>query len=134
MQPNSGVISGSPSSQGNFTFTVAAKDSSPTPQTVTQSLTLAIGAPAPLVITTSALLDGTVNMPYNATLAAAGGTPPYTWSIPTGALPASVSLNVSTGACGGDAVIDGHGIFHRHGYGLKLAARDSNAIPQPDRG
>jgi len=101
MQPSSGVISGSPGSQGNFTFTVAAQDSSPTPQTATQSLTLAIGAPGPLDITTSALLDGTVNTPYNATLAAVGGTPPYTWSLPTGTLPPSVSLNAFTGALTG---------------------------------
>ena len=111
MQPSSGVISGSPESQGNFTFTVAAKDSSPTPQTVTQSLSLAIGAPAPLVITTSALLDGAVNTPYNATLAAAGGTPPYSWSIPTGALPGSVLLNALTGRVAGTPASTGTAYF-----------------------
>ena len=111
MQPSSGVISGSPGPQGNFTFTVAATDSSPTPQTVTQSLTLAIGAPGPLDITTSALLDGTVNMLYNGTLAAAGGTPPYIWSIPTGALPVNVSLNASTGALAGTPSSTGTAYF-----------------------
>ena len=111
MQPSSGVISGSPTSQGTFTFTVAAQDSSPTPQTQTQSLTIAIGAPGPLAITTSALLDGTVNTPYNAKVAAMGGTPPYTWSIPTGALPAGVSLNASTGAISGTPSSTGTAYF-----------------------
>jgi hypothetical protein len=101
MQPASGVFSGSPTSQGNFTFTVAVWDSSPTPQTQTQPLTIAIGAPGPLVITTTSLLDGTVSKPYAAMAAAMGGTPPYTWSTPVGTVPPSVSLNPSTGAIAG---------------------------------
>jgi hypothetical protein len=101
MQPGSGVISGSPTSPGNFTFTVAATDSSPTQQTQTQSLTIAIGAPQPLAINTSSLLEGTLGTPYNARLVAMGGTPPYTWSIAAGALPTKVSLNSTTGAISG---------------------------------
>jgi hypothetical protein len=111
MQPSSGVISGTPTSQGNATFTVAAKDSSPTQQTQTQSLTLAIGAPGPLAITTSSLLDGTANMPYNAKVAVMGGTPPYAWSIAAGALPPSVSLNSSTGAISGSPPSTGTAYF-----------------------
>jgi hypothetical protein len=42
-----------------------------------------------------------LNTPYNARVAAMGGTPPYSWSIATGALPASMSLNSSTGAISG---------------------------------
>jgi hypothetical protein len=64
-------------------------------------LTIAIGVPGPLAITTSSLLDGTLDAPYNAKVAALGGTPPYTWSIAVGALPTSVSLNSSTGAISG---------------------------------
>jgi hypothetical protein len=101
MQPSTGVISGNPTSQGIFTFTVAVRDSSPTQQTQTQSLTIAIGAPWPLAITTSSLLDGTLGTPYTARLVAMGGTPPYTWSIAAGALPTKVSLNSSTGAISG---------------------------------
>jgi len=98
LQPGSGVISGSPTSQGTFTFTVAAQDSSPTPQTQTLSLSIAIGAPGPLVITTSALLDGTLNLRYVARISVMGGVPPYTWSLPTGALPFGVSLGATTSA------------------------------------
>ncbi|MGA2986911.1 MAG: putative Ig domain-containing protein [Terriglobia bacterium] len=111
MEPGSGVISGSPSSQGNFTFTVALKDSSPTPQAQTQSLTIAIGAPGPLAITTSSLLDGTLNTPYNAKLAATGGTPPYAWSIATGAPPAGVALTSSLGAISGTPSSTGTAYF-----------------------
>jgi len=38
---------------------------------------------------------------YSATLAAKGGTTPYTWSLTSGALPAGLSLNASTGAITG---------------------------------
>jgi hypothetical protein len=111
MQPSSGVISGAPTSRGNFTFTVAAKDSSPTPQSQTQPLTIAIGAPGPLTITTSSLLDAQVDAPYTSQLAATGGTPPYTWSITTGALPSGVSLHASTGAISGTPTSTGTAYF-----------------------
>lgn len=101
MPSASGVISGVPTSQGTFAITIAAQDSSPTKQTQTQSLSIPIGAPGPLSITTSSLLDGTVNMPYTAMVAVVGGTPPYNWSISTGGLPAGLILNRSTGAISG---------------------------------
>jgi hypothetical protein len=111
MVPGSGVISGTPTTPGNSTFTVSAQDSSPTPQSQTQSFTIAIGAPGSLAITTFSLLDGTVSAPYTAKVAAMGGTPPYTWSIPTGALPAGVSLDASTGAISGTPSSTGTAYF-----------------------
>ena len=85
--PSSGVISGMPASEVTSTFTVAARDSSPTAQTQTQSLAIAICIPQPLAITTTSLLDGTAGSTYNAALVAIGGTPPYTWSLATGTPP-----------------------------------------------
>jgi hypothetical protein len=123
MQPSSGVISGSPTSQGNFIFTVAAKDSSPTPQTQTQPLTIAIGAPGPLAITTSSLLDGTLGTPYNARVAAMGGQPPYTWSISAGALPAGVVFNSSTAAISGTPSSTGTASF-------TVLVTDSSSTPE----
>src|SRR5204862_277704 len=61
-------------------------------------------------ITTSGLLGGQAQSDYNAVLAATGGTPPYTWSIISGALPAGLGLNPSTGAIAGTPT-DGPGIF-----------------------
>src|SRR5205085_12612793 len=39
--------------------------------------------------------SGTVNQAYSASLAATGGTPPYSWAIASGALPPGLSLNAS---------------------------------------
>ena len=61
--------------------------------------TLAVQA-APLTITTSSLPNGTASASYSATLAASGGTLPYTWSI-SGSLPVGLALNASTGAITG---------------------------------
>src|SRR5205085_7299734 len=41
------------------------------------------------------LPSGTVNQAYSATLAATGGTPPYSWAIASGALPPGLSLNAN---------------------------------------
>ncbi len=109
--PSSGVISGMPASEVTSTFTVAARDSSPTAQTQTQSLAIAICAPQPLAITTTSLLDGTAGSTYNAALVAIGGTPPYTWSLATGTPPAGLSLNSSTGAIAGTPSSTGTAYF-----------------------
>ncbi|MFZ0961846.1 MAG: putative Ig domain-containing protein [Terriglobia bacterium] len=123
MVPSSAVIAGTPTAQGNFTFTAVVTDSSPTPQTQSQSFVIALGAPGPLAITTSALLDGTLGTPYNAKMAATGGTPPYTWSVFSGALPPNVSLNASTGAIAGTPSSAGTASF-------AIMATDSSSPPQ----
>ncbi|MGB9081028.1 MAG: S8 family serine peptidase [Desulfuromonadaceae bacterium] len=56
---------------------------------------------APLAITTTSLPAATRNVPYSTTLAASGGTTPYTWSISSGKLPAGLSLAGSTGVISG---------------------------------
>jgi hypothetical protein len=123
MQSSSGVISGSPTAQGTFNFTVAVQDSSPTPQSQSESLAIPIGAPGPLAITTTALLDGTVSKTYNARIAALGGTPPLTWSLPAGPLPAGLSLAVTTGAITGTPPSTGTTSF-------SVEVTDSSSPPQ----
>ena len=58
------------------------------------------GSSNPPVISTSSLPGGTVGTAYSATLSATSGTPPYSWSITSGALPAGLTLN-SAGAITG---------------------------------
>ena len=57
--------------------------------------------PASLSITTQSLPDGKLNVPYSATLAATGGTLPYTWSLDSGSLPAGLTLNSTSGLVSG---------------------------------
>jgi hypothetical protein len=58
------------------------------------------GGEPPTIITTS-LPAGTRGTTYSQTLAATGGTTPYTWAVTSGSLPAGLSLNSSTGAITG---------------------------------
>lgn len=57
--------------------------------------------PAPVRVTTTALPAGQVGNPYTATLAASGGTTPYTWAVASGTLPAGLSINAASGALAG---------------------------------
>jgi uncharacterized protein (TIGR03437 family) len=61
-----------------------------------------------LTITTPANLPGgAVNQSYSATLGVSGGNPPYTWAITSGALPAGLTLNASSGLISGAATAVG---------------------------
>jgi hypothetical protein len=100
LDPNFGVISGTPTTVGTTGFTVQAGDSSTPPQTAQAalSITRTVG---PLKIATTSLPAGTVGSPYSAFLQASGGTPPVTWSVSVGSLPAGLTLTPSTGAISG---------------------------------
>jgi hypothetical protein len=98
-----GAITGTPSSQGTSGFTVQVTDSStPTAQTATRGLSISVSTSQTptLTVVTTTLSGGTVGTPYSATLSASGGTPPYTWTTTSGALPSGLSLS-SSGAITG---------------------------------
>ncbi|HZC30151.1 MAG TPA: G1 family glutamic endopeptidase, partial [Gaiellaceae bacterium] len=76
---------------GPSSFTVQATDSTAPAKTATAPFTIAI-APPPLVVTRSTFPDGTVGTFYPTSMQAAGGTPPYTWSVPSGSPPAGLTL------------------------------------------
>jgi hypothetical protein len=102
LQTGTGVISGTPTAQGTYSFTVEAFDSSPTQQTyISAPFTITILPSGPLTIRTTSLLDGTVGTGYYGQLAATGGTQPFVWSISSGALPTGLALNGTTGTITG---------------------------------
>jgi large repetitive protein len=105
---DNGVISGTPQAAGSYQFTVQVQDT--LNNVATQPLTITITAGS-LTVTTTLLPGGSQNSPYNATLGAAGGTPPYTWSIASGALPVGLSLDPSTGNIAGTPTNQGVGNF-----------------------
>jgi putative Ig domain-containing protein len=95
-----GVISGKPTQIGTFTFTVQLTDAAPTTVT-SQPLQITV-VPGPLVIvTTGDLTRATLGSSYSFTLQKLGGVSPYTWAPVSGAFPAGLSLNSSTGVISG---------------------------------
>ena len=64
-----------------------------------------------LAVTTTGLPEATVGSPYQATLAAFGGQPPYDWSLTAGALPAGLVLNTVSGTVSGTSASPGTADF-----------------------
>jgi YVTN family beta-propeller protein len=54
-----------------------------------------------LAVTTPSLPAGQIGIAYSLSLQAVNGIPPYSWSITSGALPSTLSLNASTGVISG---------------------------------
>jgi hypothetical protein len=87
-----GVLSGTPTVTGQFTFTVTVTDTAGA--TGTRTYTNLTINPVPAVSTTT-LPDWTVNRPYTQTLltTAATGTSPFLWAVTSGAAPTSLTLS-----------------------------------------
>ncbi|MGH9078939.1 MAG: Ig domain-containing protein [Acidimicrobiales bacterium] len=64
-----------------------------------------------LSIATSSVPGAVKGHPYRATLSATAGDPSYSWSVSTGALPAGLGLNPSTGVVSGIPVTSGRSVF-----------------------
>ena len=93
-----GVLSGTPTSAGTFSFAVQVTDANHLSATQNFSLTI---NPAPLTITTvPPLFNGTVGTPYSQTFSASGGAPPYQWAIVAGDA-GGLTLDASSGTLQG---------------------------------
>jgi hypothetical protein len=91
---SAGVLSGTPTAAGSFSFTVSATDSSTGtgPASGMRAYTLVVGMPT-LQITPATLSSGVAGTPYSATVVAAAGTSPYTYQVSAGTLPAGLALS-----------------------------------------
>jgi hypothetical protein len=100
LNTSTGVISGTPTTAGNASFTVTATDANAA--TGSAAYTLAVTSQA-VTLTVSpasgALTSGTVGTAYSGSVSATGGTAPYTYGA-TG-LPAGLALDASTGTISG---------------------------------
>ncbi len=125
LQGNTGVISGTPIAQGTYTFQVEVFDSSPVAQYyISPVFTIVVNPSGPLTLSSTSLLNGADNVQYEGTLAATGGNAPFTWSISSGALPAALTLNSSTG------VISGVPTAAPGTYGFTATVTDSSTPQQ----
>src|SRR5205085_43448 len=82
---------GNPTTAGTYTFTVQATDATGATDAETFTITVADPQPQAGAVTIgngSTLPLGQRGHTYNVTLTATGGTPGYTWSLLSGALPA----------------------------------------------
>jgi large repetitive protein len=106
LNATTGLLSGTPTSAGTFSFQLSVGDQHGTKATGTFSIVVA----APLTISTAPTLPaGVSGLPYSTTLAATGGTVPYTWSVlpQAGPTPPGLALNPSTGALTGTPTASG---------------------------
>jgi hypothetical protein len=58
------------------------------------------------------LVNGTINVAYNAALTAGEGTPPYSWALVGGALPTGMSVDNTSGTSSINGTPTVSGIFH----------------------
>jgi streptogramin lyase len=112
---NSGLLSGTPSAAGSFTFTVTATDAYGL--TGNQAYSLTIGAPT-ITVAPTLLPAAQANAAYKQTLTASGGTEPYTFKIASGVLPAGISLS-SAGLLSGTPTASGS-------FNFNITATDSS--------
>lgn len=107
-----GVISGAPTTAGTALLVVRVTDSVGVVATQPLSLTISPAGVVPIAITSlSPLPPGIVGVSYNVSLAATGGTGARTWSVVSGALPAGLTLNASTGQISGTLTTQGTSTF-----------------------
>jgi large repetitive protein len=105
LNSSTGAITGTATGpSGAVNFTVQVKDSSTaTPQTNSKAMSITINQPPAPQFTTTTLPADVEGSAYSQTLALTGGLAPFTYSISSGALPAGLSLNASSGAITGTA-------------------------------
>lgn len=89
---SAGLLSGTPTSVGMFNFAITATDAMSA--TAVSNFTLMVTGAGPRIIVSS-LPAGTLNQPFNASLTGQGGTPPFTFTVLSGALPAGLTLNLN---------------------------------------
>jgi probable HAF family extracellular repeat protein len=106
-----GVLSGTPTTAGTYTFLVQATQTGVPSNYGTRQITIVV---TPLVVTTGSTLPyGNVNVSYSQTLTATGGTGSLTWSLGAGQfLPPGLSLDGATGVISGKPSATGQYFFN----------------------
>lgn len=102
-----GVLSGSPTAGGSFSFTVTATDQNQCAGS--RSYTVSIAGCGTITVGPSALFEGFVGVEYRRTLSGSGGTAPYSFSVTSGSLPPGLSF--SGGAISGIPTATGRYTF-----------------------
>jgi hypothetical protein len=107
----SGAIVGTPCGSGTSNFVVTVTDYNGVTATSTQFTVTITPAPALSITSTSPLGDGFLNVAYNFPISTSGGVTPFTWSMPSGSLPAGLMLNSRSGQITGTPTAAGPSTF-----------------------
>lgn len=106
LNPTTGIISGTPTMAGSFSFKAKVVDSAlaacgcSSYDTVYCCIKIVSNC-TPVNLGCVSTTPGTVGTTYTATLSATGGSAPYTFSIVSGCLPPGLTLNKTTGTISG---------------------------------
>ncbi|UPG93877.1 autotransporter domain-containing protein [Luteibacter aegosomatissinici] len=122
LDPNTGVLSGTPSAAGTASFSVTASDHSTGGgpyHSAAKALTLTVNGPT-ITLSPATVPNGTVHAAYPSTsLTASGGTSPYNFSVPTNQLPPGLTLTTG-GVLSGTPTTAGT-------YSFTVTATDANS-------
>jgi hypothetical protein len=134
LNTTSGLISGTPTADGTFGFTVQLIDSSAVPYTVSEQETIVVESAGALPVMLSGNPPaGALGIPYSTAFTATGGTTPYTFSQTSGSLPPGLALSTS-GVLSGTPTAVGVSVFTvqvEDSVGTRVSASFSITITNP---
>ncbi|MGA7678242.1 MAG: Ig domain-containing protein [Dehalococcoidia bacterium] len=116
-----GVISGTPTTAGTYTFFITVTDT--TGPSAPQGFFITVTQP-PLKFLTTSLVTAKEREAYTDRIIVSGGTTPYTWSIASGSLPTGLILSSTTGFFSG---IPAKGTVGS--YSFMVSVSDSSPTP-----
>lgn len=158
LDATTGYLSGTPTTSGTFNASMKAYDRADETNSDLLSVSIVV-APAlsilspgtivlpdlitpiagPLAITTTSVANPVVGTDYSASLAASGGTAPYSWNFASGALPPGLSLSAGGVLSGRPTsagtytfyieVFDGVRAFVGRSFTVTVAAASATPIP-----
>ncbi len=123
LDTNTGVISGTPTSTGSYTFFVEVADATSPPSSPQQGFLINV-TQTPITFLTITLPDATEDSSYSRQVNVTGGTSPYTWTIVSGSLPDGLTLRANTGVISGTPDDDTTG-----SYSFTIRVTDSSTSP-----
>ena len=119
----SGSISSVPTAIGSTTATVTVTDSSNPPSTVGSDVSILVGSPPPLTLSTD-MPDAAEATYYFAAVDAQGGLGPYSYAVADGNLPPGLTLDSTNGSVSGEPASSGS-------YSFTVGVTDSEPVPRP---
>jgi putative Ig domain-containing protein len=118
LNASSGLLSGTPTAKGDFSFKIQVTDGSRT-----DAQTYALSVVDPMKLSVTPVPGAEVGLPFALKPTISGGRPGYTFSITGGTLPEGVNLDPATGTLTGKPTTPGT-------YPVKLTAKDTIGLTQ----